>query len=206
MGLCITASMLAEAPTLDPTPVVTICGDGTGATAEAVLTNGVITAINVTNGGSGYTFAEVRISGTGTGGLATATISTGAVASIAVDAGGSGYSEAILTLSDVQSLTIDETGDEQVFSSIFTESIDLISMDRLRASIVVNQLSFPQTVRVGDPYAVIAKLRPKSRGKGETGDDVTLTWSNAVVTSVGGGPVIEGQPSYNINLTALPRA
>jgi hypothetical protein len=42
-------------------PTVTIYGDGTGATAEAILTNGSLSAINVTNAGSGYTAASIVI-------------------------------------------------------------------------------------------------------------------------------------------------
>jgi hypothetical protein len=44
---------------------VTISGDGTGATAEAVITGGKITKINMTNYGSGYTYANVSIGGNG---------------------------------------------------------------------------------------------------------------------------------------------
>ena len=42
-------------------PVVTINGDGIGATATAEVTNGVVTAINVGDVGSGYTNATVSI-------------------------------------------------------------------------------------------------------------------------------------------------
>jgi len=42
---------------------VSITGDGTGATATAALTDGVVTAITVTNGGSGYTTATVAFTG-----------------------------------------------------------------------------------------------------------------------------------------------
>lgn len=43
-------------------PIVTVLGDGTGATAEAVLnTNGTIKAINVTNKGQNYTAALITI-------------------------------------------------------------------------------------------------------------------------------------------------
>jgi hypothetical protein len=41
---------------------ITITGDGTGATAEAVVVGGVITKINIVNNGSGYTKANVTIS------------------------------------------------------------------------------------------------------------------------------------------------
>lgn len=45
------------------TPTVTITGDGTGATAEAIIVNGKIQSINVLNRGINYTRAVVTISG-----------------------------------------------------------------------------------------------------------------------------------------------
>jgi hypothetical protein len=47
--------------------VVTITGDGTGATAEAILSNGRIEKINMTNYGSGYRWATITITGSGFG-------------------------------------------------------------------------------------------------------------------------------------------
>jgi hypothetical protein len=49
---------------------------GSGATATPVITNGAITAINVTNGGFGYgsTPVAVTITGNGTGAVATAVV------------------------------------------------------------------------------------------------------------------------------------
>ena len=46
-------------------PTVTINGDGTGATATAIVISGVVTAINITNNGSGYTLGELTITGGG---------------------------------------------------------------------------------------------------------------------------------------------
>jgi len=43
------------------TPTITITGDGTGATAEAVVVNGRIRSVNVTNAGINYTLAQVSI-------------------------------------------------------------------------------------------------------------------------------------------------
>lgn len=43
-------------------PTVTISGDGTGATATATVTNGVVTEVVVSAGGSGYTEATVVFS------------------------------------------------------------------------------------------------------------------------------------------------
>ena len=70
-------------------------GGGTGATAVAVLgVGGAITAINVTNRGSGYTSVpSVRITGGGgRNASATATI-TGIVSSLTLTNGGSGYTD-----------------------------------------------------------------------------------------------------------------
>lgn len=55
-------------------PTVQILGDGTGATAVAVIDvgTGLVTAVNMTNRGSGYTFATVTLTGGTTGSLATA--------------------------------------------------------------------------------------------------------------------------------------
>lgn len=47
--------------TLGTSPAVTIIGDGSGATAEAILTNDKITNIKMTNFGTGYTYADVII-------------------------------------------------------------------------------------------------------------------------------------------------
>lgn len=54
------------------TPTVEIVGDGQGAKAVAVVVNGKVSRINVTNPGIGYTTATVRITGGG-GSLAQAT-------------------------------------------------------------------------------------------------------------------------------------
>lgn len=45
------------------TPTVTITGDGTGATAEAVVVNGKVESIVITNRGTNYTKAKVTITG-----------------------------------------------------------------------------------------------------------------------------------------------
>lgn len=47
----------------DSVPTVTIEGDGTGATATAVVTANVVTAINITDTGDNYTYARVVLSG-----------------------------------------------------------------------------------------------------------------------------------------------
>jgi hypothetical protein len=69
-------------------------GGGTGATATATVVGGVVTAITVTAGGSGYatapTVSLTAVYG-GSGATATASVGAGAVTSVAVGAGGSLY-------------------------------------------------------------------------------------------------------------------
>lgn len=54
-------------------PVVTITGDGTGATATAHIINGQVVSVNITNSGVNYTRATVAITGGGSGSGATGT-------------------------------------------------------------------------------------------------------------------------------------
>lgn len=76
-------------------PAVTISGDGTGATATAVVGDGEIISIAITSGGSGYTNgfypATDLNGGSGTGATADVTISGGAVTDVVIVDGGSGY-------------------------------------------------------------------------------------------------------------------
>lgn len=76
-------------------PAVDIQGDGVGAEATAVLTQGV-TDLQVVNGGVGYTSAPtVTLSGGGgTGATATAIVSGGAVTGFTITSPGSGYTSA----------------------------------------------------------------------------------------------------------------
>jgi hypothetical protein len=65
---------------------------GTPAIAYAITENGVVTSINVINGGSGYLAPpKINIIGDGSGATAVATISGGVVDNIEVTNGGSGY-------------------------------------------------------------------------------------------------------------------
>lgn len=54
------------------TATVSINGDGSGATANAILVNGKVDSVEVITEGSGYTFANVTISGNGVGATARA--------------------------------------------------------------------------------------------------------------------------------------
>lgn len=77
-------------------PLIRACfnnSQGFGGHASLVVTDGVVTGINLNNPGSGYVAApKVQILGNGSGAEAVATIgSNGQIASIVVTAGGSGY-------------------------------------------------------------------------------------------------------------------
>ena len=105
------------------TPTVTITGDGTNATAEAVIVNGRIQSINITNRGVDYTRATVSITGgNGYGAEALAVIDgkTGTLRTIYYDslaqrqiinsnAGTIDYDNGIVTINNIRFLSIDST-------------------------------------------------------------------------------------------------
>jgi hypothetical protein len=80
-----------------------------GAAATVSVTDGAITAISLSAGGSGYTSAPTIFlldSGGGTGAAASATVSDGAVTGVSVSGGGSGY-----TASSTQVIFLPSTSD-----------------------------------------------------------------------------------------------
>src|SRR5574339_128416 len=94
----------ANSPLTMPDAIVTITGNGTGATAEATVgANGAITGITITNPGHNYTSAKVDITnaaGTNTSAAATATIvKKGAVVDVTVNSPGAGYTAPVVTFS-----------------------------------------------------------------------------------------------------------
>jgi hypothetical protein len=102
------------------TPTVTINGDGTGATAEAVIVNSKIQSINITNRGTDYTRATVSITGgDGYGAEAVAVIDgrTGTLRTIYYDtlaqrqiinsnAGTIDYNNGIVIINDIRFISI----------------------------------------------------------------------------------------------------
>jgi hypothetical protein len=74
---------------------------GEQATATAVLANGFVIGVTVTNGGEGYVEPPVvTIEGLGTGATATAVVEDGVITAINVDATGSGYTSATVTIAE----------------------------------------------------------------------------------------------------------
>jgi hypothetical protein len=83
---------------------------GIGAILTPVLTNGVVTSVTITSGGSGYTTAPVIqfVGGTGNGATATCTVSSGAISAVTVTASGNNYTVppyVVLTSSSPVTLT-----------------------------------------------------------------------------------------------------
>ncbi len=136
-----------------PVPTVTLTGGaGTGGAATAVmastsLTNGVVSVVNLTTGGAGYSSVPaVLLSGGGGAGatatatLGTSTVTNGFVTTVTLTTGGSGYSTAptvtisggggagatavatIATSTTVTGITLDSTG-SQCYSTAPTVSI-----------------------------------------------------------------------------------
>jgi hypothetical protein len=66
------------------TPTVTITGDGFGATAEAVIVNGRLNRIDITNRGTGYTRAVVTITGGGGVSASASALATGRIGTLRV--------------------------------------------------------------------------------------------------------------------------
>jgi len=71
---------------------------GPRATAEAVISGGQITGINVTNGGANYFHCGVRIEGNGSGAWALGVCRNGEVSTINLGSRGTGYTTAKVTL------------------------------------------------------------------------------------------------------------
>ena len=92
----------ANSPLTLPDATVVITGDGTGATADATVgANGAVTAIAITNTGSGYTAAAVNITGAGTGATANAVVTlSGAVTGVTIGAAGGGYTAPTVTFAN----------------------------------------------------------------------------------------------------------
>ena len=111
-------------------PIVTITGDGTGATAESVIINGRVAGITITNRGSGYTRALVTISGgSGYGATAVAVLDAkfGTIRTIYYDefvqrqtvkenVGTINYDTGIITINDILILSVNSNN--TIFPSV----------------------------------------------------------------------------------------
>jgi len=121
-------------------PIVTITGDGNGATAESIIVNGRVTGITITNRGSGYTRSLVTISGgSGFGATAIAALDarSGTIRTIYYDefvqrqtinenVGTINYDTGIITINDISVLSVNSS-DGLIRLTIESESGILVS-------------------------------------------------------------------------------
>ena len=145
-------------------PTITISGDGTGATAEAIIVNGRIQSINMTNRGTDYTRAIITIiGGSGYGAEAVAVIDgrTGTLRTIYYDtlaqrqiinanAGTIDYNNGIITINDIRFISVD--------------SVDgLIRMNiEAEKGIIQSTRDTIITIDVDDPTSISTTLEKKN--------------------------------------------
>ena len=141
-------------------PTVTITGDGTGATAEAIIVNGRIQSINVVNRGINYTRAIVTISGgDGFGGTGLAVLDgrKGTLRLVYFDdfaqrqiindnIGTINYDTGLIQINDLRVVTLD-TSDAMIRLSIESER-----------GIVDSSKNTIITIDIDDPSAITTEL------------------------------------------------
>ncbi len=143
------------------TPLVTITGDGTGATAEAIVVNEKVQSIVITNRGLNYSRAIITITGgSGFGASAIAVLNTrfGDLRTVYFDsnaerkivnpkAGTINYDTGLITLNDLQILS--------AASSDGDISIDIESEN----GIISSQKNTIITIDLGDPSSISTELQ-----------------------------------------------
>lgn len=143
------------------TPLVTITGDGTGATAEAIVVNQKVQSIVITNRGLNYSRAIITITGgSGFGASAIAVLNTrfGDLRTVYFDsnaerrivnskAGTINYDTGLITLNDLQILS--------AASSDGDISIDIESEN----GIISSQKNTIITIDLGDPSSISTELQ-----------------------------------------------
>ena len=142
-------------------PTVTISGDGSGATAEAIIQSGKIVEIRLTNRGVDYTRATVTISGGGGySGVATAVIDSriGTLRTIYYDvnanrqiinsnAGQINYDTGVITLNDLKVLSVSATDGLLRFTAVSENGViessrnTIITIDETDTSAIVTTIS-----------------------------------------------------------------
>lgn len=134
---------------------VLIKGEGVGASAGATVSSGVITAITVNAGGTGYNAPPIVVitDTTGVGATATATVSSGAVTAITVTNGGTSYSNnPTITITPVGSF-----GD--ITTAMLMGDFDVVSVDSLDTYIIQVNANAPSSGRVGESGVVVTQNR-----------------------------------------------
>lgn len=138
------------------------------ANVELLATPGTVDSVKVTNGGAGYSYANVTINGDGSGATATATVLNGTVHSISITGNGTGYTKATIVITGdgtnatARAIVSPPNGhgsnavtelfakDISFFSSISTEKNQGFSVlnDYRQLGIIKNPQKFTSTVKL----------------------------------------------------------
>lgn len=149
---------------------VVIDGDGTGATATANLSGGVVTSITVTNTGSNYNVAKITITGNGTGATAVSVLSP---------PNGHGYDPVSELGGEFVLVSFTLVGDE--------ENTFIVNDDFRQISLIKNPLNFgTSVVATADRLEAVKTMRLSSVTNG-----TSFTQSNV-------GAVIRSQSNESI--------
>lgn len=172
------------------TPVVTITGDGTGATAVAVIdANGDLTGITITNPGIGYTTASVALSG---GGIGNTAMVSGTPAIVANTSGGMTFTgNAVTTLGGVNKYTGDTSIDSG--TTVVVAAGAEISVGPT-ANGVSSRITGAGTISIDGKLRVDASGADIADGNSWTVVDVTTPVYNAVTFGVSIAGVLDLTP------------
>ena len=142
------------------TPTVTITGDGFGATAEAVIVNGRLNRIDITNRGTGYTRAVVTITGGGGVSASASALATGRIGTLRVVYFDTNAEKQIIN-SDVGSINYD-TGyvtinNLRIVSLSSSDSLMRLDVES-ENDIIQSQRNTIITIDENDPTAIALEL------------------------------------------------
>lgn len=105
-------------------------------------------------------------------------------------------------LADAISASVEESGNAAEYVATGTPNLGLVAVDRIAATVTITLLAFPSDVEVGDAATsdpgLRLSLKARAAGKGTTGTAVNIDFAKAVCVGRGGGPVIEGDPTYTL--------
>jgi len=172
-----------------PRVIIRSTSGGTGATATATISGGVVTGFTITNSGSGYSAGTTSISITGSRGAsatASATILGGAVTGITITNGGSGY-ENIDPTSLIGGLTA-ITSPSAILANLESKFTEYTSFTFLNTLLGGNDASVYPTL---DPETGLPFINPVDGlpllpqpliGANLRGQDIYLLFYNAATT------------------------
>ncbi len=167
-----------------------------GAAATVSVSDGAITAISVSSGGTGYTSAPtifIMDAGGGTSAAASATVSDGAVTGVSVSAGGSGYTASSTQVIFLPSISDIGTAPTETPSDAPTSTPDTSSLPDAPTSTPssggIGQVAIddPDITETGTGLRII---NISTRGKVGSSDDESLV----------GGFVVRGKPGTTIRV------